>query len=312
MRFSPASAQAICGRPPSLVDSGRTVSSQTGERMNTDGASEASLPITDLLRWVTRADAEALRALVIGCSLDDGTSDDLTPIADISVAERVLVLADGRRVPLRTVTAGAIVDHRTGSPLLAAFAESRTPAEHREAAERAALRRHGVDPDRLASRQDQHAVLTFLRSQQNAADTSVREVEAFHEAMKRTSDIALYRRAAAALRALADACTVRGVRAPVTLPWRLAWFLNRTGQFEDAIAVSETAEARGMLGMNRAYMAAIRASALISLGRIRHDADLLDKAEHAIRIALAAGSEREVVNTLYGVLRAARAQIGVG
>jgi hypothetical protein len=279
--------------------------------MNTDGASEASLPIADLLRWVTRADAEALRAVVIGCSLDDGTSDDLTPIADISVAERVLVLADGRRVPLRTVTAGVIVDDRPGSPLLAAFAESRTPAEHREVAERAALRRQGVDRDRLASRQDQHAVLTFLRSQENAADPSEPAIEAFYEAMKRSSDIALYRRAAAALRALANACAGRGVPAPVTLPWRLAWFLNRANQFEDAIAVSETAEARGMPGMNRAYMAAIRASALISLGRMRHDTALLENAEHAIRIALAAGSEREVVNALYSALRAARARIGV-
>jgi hypothetical protein len=280
--------------------------------MTTDGASEASLPIADLLRWVTRADAETLRALVIGCSLDDGTSDDLAPIADVFVAERVLVLADGRRVPLRTVTAGVVVDHRPGSPLLAAYAASRTPVEHREAAERAALRRHGVNPDRLASEQDRHAVLTLLRSQENAANISEPAVEAFYEAMKRSSDIGLYRRAAAALRALADACTGRGVRAPVTLPWRLAWFLNRAGQFEGAIAVSETAEARGMPGMNQAYMAAIRASALISLGRMRRDAALLDKAEHAIRIALAAGSEREVANTLYGALRAARAQIGAG
>jgi hypothetical protein len=48
--------------------------------MNTDGASEASLLIAELLRWVARADAEALQTLVIGCSLDDGSSDDLTPI----------------------------------------------------------------------------------------------------------------------------------------------------------------------------------------------------------------------------------------
>jgi hypothetical protein len=59
-------------------------------------------------------------------------------------------------------------------------------------------------------------------------------------------------------------------------------------------------------------MASIRASALIVLGGTRRDAALLDLAEHAIRAAVAAGSDREVVNTLYGTLRAARARIGAG
>jgi len=275
--------------------------------MISEGTSEASLSVADLLRWITRADAAELRALVIGCGLDDGKSDDLTPIVDISVAECFLVLTGDRRVSLRTVPDGAIVDHRPGWPLLAAYAKSRTPAERQEADERAALRRYGVDPDRLASSQDRHAVLGFLHSQEKQTVISEPVLGAFYEAMKRSTDMGLYRCAATALRALAVSCAERGVQAPGTLSWRLAWFLNRVGRFEDAIKISETMAAQGM---NRAYMATIRASALISLGRIRHDVGLLEKAEHAIRIASGAGSEREVVNTLYGVLRAARAHIG--
>ena len=269
---------------------------------------EATLPVADLLRWMTRADPEQLRALIVGCELDDGESDDVVAIADVNVADRVLVLAGGRRVALRTVLQGVIVDPRSGSPLLAAYAQSRTPAEQQEAADRAGLRSRGVDPDRLGSPSDRRIVLTFLRASEGKAAVSELALAAFYDAMKRSADAALYRRAAAALRAVAES----SARAPVTLPWRLAWFLNRTGQHEAAIAVSETPEARRLQGVDRAVMASIRASALIVLGGTRRDAALLDLAEHAIRAAVAAGSDREVVNTLYGTLRAARARIGAG
>jgi hypothetical protein len=87
--------------------------------------------------------------VLIGCGLDDGRTDDLAMIADADVSDRVLVLENGRRAPLRTVMHGAIVDNRPGGPLLAAWRASRTPADQRETAERAELVRRGVNPDRL-------------------------------------------------------------------------------------------------------------------------------------------------------------------
>jgi len=277
--------------------------------MRSQASTEADLPVADLLRWMTRADPDQLRVLLIGCALDDGTSDDLLPIADVAIADRVVVLAGGRRISLRTVPQGAIVDRRPGFPLLTAYADSRTPAEQQEAAERADLRQRGVDPDRLGSPDDRRIVLTFLRAQEQGAEISEPALDAFSEAMKRSADIPLYRRAATAVRLLAESSARRGARTPVTLTWRLAWFLTHSGAHEAAIALSETPEARRLPGMHRAYMAGIRASALIALGRMRHDSGLLDQAEQSIRTALAAGSEKDVVNTLYGTLRAARLQI---
>jgi len=273
-------------------------------------ADEPSLPVADLLRWITQADASAIPALLAGCALDDGDSDDVTPIADIAVADRALLLANGRRVPLRAVLDGAIIDPRPGSPLLAAYAAARSPAEHREVAERAALRRLGVDPDRLASAADRHTVLAFLRTQEAGDAITEQALAAFHEAMKRSPDAAVHRRAAAALRDVAAAQAGRGDPVPATLPWRLAWFLNRTGRYEDAIAVSETPEALRQQGMHRAYMASIRASALISLGGLRRDTGLLDSAEQSVRAALAAGSAKEMTDSLYAALRRARDRIG--
>jgi hypothetical protein len=208
---------------------------------------------------------------------------------------------------LRTVTDGVIVDRRPGWPLHAAYAANRTPAEEQEAAERAGLRRFRIDPDRLASSRDRRVVLTFLRAVTARAAISGPALEAFHEAMKRSSDVVVYRRAADALRWLGQS----NPHQPVTLPWRLAWFLNRAAQHEEAVAVSESPEAGRLQGMDRAIMAAIRASALISLGVARRDPALLDKAEQAIRISVAAGSDLDVVNTLYGTLRAARRQTGM-
>ncbi len=166
-----------------------------------------------------------------------------------------------------------------------------------------------MDPDRLGSPDDRRIVLTFLRAQEQGAEISEPALDAFYEAMKRSADGPLYRRAAAALRTLADSSARRGARTPITLTWRLAWFLTHSGAHEEAIAVSESAEARHLPGIHRAYMAGIRASALIALGQMRHDSGLLDQAEQSIRTALAAGSEKDIVNTLYGTLRAARVQI---
>jgi hypothetical protein len=275
--------------------------------MPADDNDEASLPVADLLRWMSRGEPEALRALLIGCDLDDGRNDDLLPIADVDVPGCVLVVAGRRRVPLRTVMGGAIVDRRPGWPLCAAYAAARTPAEEREAAERAGLRRFHIDPDRLASSQDRRVVLTFLRAVTAQTAISGLALDAFHEAMKRSSDIAVYRRAADALRWLGRTSS----HPPVTLPWRLAWFLNRAGQHEEAVTVSEAPEAGRLQGMDLVYMAGIRASALISLGTMRRDPTLLDKAEQAIRIAAAHGSDCDAINTLYATLRAARVQAGV-
>jgi hypothetical protein len=71
----------------------------------------------------------------------------------------------------------------------------------------------------------------------------------FYEATTLSGDAAMHRRAAGALRELAAACARRRVRAPETLP-RLAWFLNRAGHYDEVVAVSETAEARRMQGVN--------------------------------------------------------------
>jgi hypothetical protein len=74
--------------------------------MTSRATTEADLPVADLLRWMTRADPNQLRDLLIGCALDDGTSDDLIPIAGVAIADRVLVLTGGRRISLRTVLHG--------------------------------------------------------------------------------------------------------------------------------------------------------------------------------------------------------------
>jgi hypothetical protein len=272
---------------------------------------EASLPVVELMRWCSRADAEVLRSLLIGCGLDDGRADDLAMIVDANVGDRLLVLESGRRVPLRTVMPGAIVDSRPGGPLLAAWLASRTPADQREAAERAELVRRGVNPDRLPSTEARRDVLTFLVALDSPdAPQPELPLERFYEAMQLSADAATYRRAADALRGLATACDTSHVRQPETLPWRLAWFLCHSGQYDEAIAVSETTGARRMQGKNRAYMAGIRASALMSLATARNDPRLLDLAEQSIAMALAAGSDRDIVDQLYRTLRSARANLG--
>jgi len=270
---------------------------------------EASLPVADLLRWITQADPETVQSLLAGCLLDDGDSNAVIAISGVIVSDRALLLADGRRVLLRKVPDGAIVDPRPGAPLLAAYADARSPAEQAEGVERSALRRLGVDPDRLGSAADRHAVLIFLRAQETGETIAEPALAAFYEAMKRSPDAAMHRRAAAALRTLAGDRHGGDPRL-VSLLWRLAWFLNRTGQYEEAIALSETPAALDLQGMHRAYMASIRASALIALGGLRRDTNLLKKAEQSIRTALAAGSAPEIADSLYGALRRARERIG--
>ena len=83
------------------------------------------------------------------CVIGSGAAGLSLAAEFFDTGDRVLVLENGRRVPLRTVMHGAIVDNRPGGPLLAAWRASRTPADQRETAERAELVRRGVNPDRL-------------------------------------------------------------------------------------------------------------------------------------------------------------------
>ena len=84
--------------------------------------SEASVPLSAVLDWLTRTDRETVAGLIAGRALDDGDSDETFAIHGLDWSDAgkpvALVLRDGRRLPVRRLAATAhLVDRRPGAPL---------------------------------------------------------------------------------------------------------------------------------------------------------------------------------------------------
>ena len=249
-----------------------------------ESSAEASVPISTLLSRLGRLDADALGRLLVGCELDDGEADDLLPIVGFDSASSHLTIDGGRRINLRSVAGGLIVDNRPGSPLLTLVARAQTSAEQREEQVRAELRRRRVEPETLGSTSERSQVLQFLTLIEEGQIPTEAALGAFYDAMKPAASAAKHRRAAEALVQLHATC-LRAGEMPSSLPWRLAWFLKESGQLEEAVAATQTPHARGLPEGHLAYLNTVRASALLTLAKIRHDASLLELAEASLKIA---------------------------
>jgi len=267
---------------------------------------EASVSVDAIRGWLSRTDPGEAAQILIGCQLDDGKSDELVDIQNVDVAAEILIVSEGRRVRLRTVTGGMVIDSRPGHPLVTAIDSAKTPGERREAEMDAELRRRRMDPNGFRSSAEREQVLGFLVMVENGQLPSESALREFYEAMKPAASPAKHRRAAEALQALMATCMQHG-DVPSSLSWRLAWCLNQAGQLDEAVATTETPHARAGQGMDRAVLAIIRASALIALADIRHDPGLLDQAEAALKVAYAIeGGGSEEVKAVYGALNRAR------
>ena len=275
-----------------------------------EGGAEASVPVNVLLPWLGWIDRDEVARLLTGCELDDGDSNEFLPIESYDGVAATVTLVGGRRLSLRRVSNGAIVDRRPGWPLLAAIEGAKTPLERREAQVQKQLRLRRVDPNSLRSAEDREQVLGFLELVEKGELPAEPALRAFTEAMKPAASAAKHRRAAQALRAVMAMCARHG-DTPPSLPWRLAWFLNQSGQFDEVVALCEAPQARAMQGMHRAYLATIRASALLALANIGHDGRLLDQAEAALKIAYAIDGGSDEVKAVYRELtRMRRREVG--
>ena len=273
-----------------------------------EDAYEATVSIQALLPWIRRHDAGAVTEALVGCELDDGSSPDLVRIDGVLSGAMMIVVEGGRRVNFRQVSQGAVVDRRPGHPLLAAIEGAKTPAERQEAQLRLELLKRRVDPDTIGSATEREQVLAFLRSSEDGELPAEPALRAVYDAMKKpAATSSRYRRAAEALQALMTTC-IRLDAMPPSLPWRLAWFLNQSGQLVEAITVSETPQARAVQGMHRAYLATIRASALIALSRLWHDPGLLEQAEASLKTAYGIDGGSDEVKAVYRELNRAREQ----
>ncbi len=275
--------------------------------MATGDGSEAIIPIKTVLVWLSRADPEQVPPLLVGCGLDDGRSEALYPIEDVIAASAVVILGSGRRVALRGVLDGAVVDKRPGHPLLMAVEGDRTPAERRDTEICNELLRRKMVPGELGSAADREQVLRFLVQAERGECPSEPALRAFYAAMKPAATADKHRRAATALEQSMAACARRGDM-PESLPWRLAWFLKESGQFEAAAGVTAPA----VRGMERAILETIRGSSLVMLGSVRRDLRLLDQAEAALRMAYAMDGGSNEVKAVYRALTRARAELTAG
>ena len=149
-----------------------------------EGGAEASVPVNVLLPWLGWIDRDEVARLLTGCELDDGHSDEFLPIESYDGAAATVTLVGGRRLSLRRVSNGAIVDRRPGWPLLAAIEGAKTPLERREAQVQKQLRLRRLDPNSFRSAEDREQVLGFLELVEKGGVPAEPALRAFTEAMK--------------------------------------------------------------------------------------------------------------------------------
>jgi len=271
---------------------------------------EASVPVRDVLVWLSRVGADEGQRLLVGCALDDGTSDEAVPIVALDAERKGVTLQGGRRLLLAGVRDGEIIDPRPDAPLVGAIAAQWTPAELMERQERAELAHAGIDADRLASGEDRQAALAFLRMTAAGELPGPEERHRFYLALSATGETGLARIGARVLGQLADRFAAAG-SVPDDLYWRRTWFLRAGGQLREAVAVSDALHMGQVKEQGaRKLLATTRAAALLDLFDTTREVKWLALADRAARVAYALAPEEEEVKAVYRRFQAVRGQVG--
>jgi hypothetical protein len=268
---------------------------------------EATVPVRDVLIWLSRAGADEARQLLVGCALDDGASDEAVPIVELDVERKAVTLEGGRRLLLSGVRDGAILDPRPDAPLLRSVETQWSAAERQERQQRAELARAGIDADLLASPADLRAVLAFLRMMTARELPGAEERHRFYLALSAAGDAALARTGARVLAELAERFATAGGGVPDDLYWRQTWFLRTSSQLREAAAVSEALHLGKVKEQGaRKLLATTRAAALLDLFEATGEVKWVALADRAIRVANAIAPEEDEVKVVYRRLQSVR------
>nr|WP_294553516.1 hypothetical protein [uncultured Rhodopila sp.] len=279
--------------------------------------SEASVPLSAVLDWLTRTDRETVAGLIAGCALDDGDSDETFAIHGLDWSDAgkpvALVLRDGRRLPVRRLAATAhLVDRRPGAPLAAAIEAARKPADPAENEMRKVLSRAGIDADRLRSAAARRAVAVVAWKLERERVPSGEERQAAYLALI-AGDDALASRGKLIFRRLVEICQQQHVPVPEDCHWRLACLARTSGDLLEAVAASDILHRhdRPKDDVCRKLLAARRCAALIDLWEVNAQAALLREAEKAFKVAWAVAPREEEVDALRGRLNRAIERAGI-
>lgn len=273
-------------------------------------AAESTAPVPDVLIWLSRVGAQDAARLLIGCALDDGDSDEAIPIVALDAERKVVTLQGGRRVLLRAVRAGEVVDCRPDAPLVQAIANQWSAAERLEREENAELARAGIAVGRLASGEDRRAALAFLRKTARGELPGYGERHGFYLALRAGGDAGLARLGARMFAQLAERFEATG-GVPDDLHWRRAWCLRSSGQLREAVAVSDVLHAGRVKDAGaQKVLATTRAGALLDLFEVTGEVKWLSLAERAAKVAYAIDPNGEEVSAVYRRFRTLRDRAG--
>lgn len=279
--------------------------------------SETPVPFSAVLDWATRTDREMADALIVGCDLDDGDSEETIPITGVEWSDTgppvALVLRDGRRLPVpRLAGKGQLVDSRPGAPLAAAVDAARPPADAAEREMRKVLRRAGIDPDRLRSPAARRAVAVLAWKLERGRVPSDEERRSAYLGLT-AGDDALARRGKLLFRRLVDLCREKHWPIPEDCHWRLACLARTTGDLQEAIAVSDILHERERPQdeVSCKLLATTRCAALIDLWDVTAQGRLLREAKKAFKVAWAIAADDEEVGALRWRLKRALEQAGI-
>ena len=262
-----------------------------------------SVAVSDLLNWFGRVDRADCEALLIGCELDAGGSDEPSPIDRIEwgndVAPVAFHLADGRRLPLRRIMKdGSLIDPREAAPLPAAIEQARTGPERAAIEMRRDLARIGVNAAVLRSANDGHAVVTLLHALEARQVPSGPMLRDAYSALS-YGDSALARAGARLMREVIDLYRARKALVPEDCHWRLAKLLRNAGALREALDASASLETSAIKDAGaRKILATTRCAALLDLWDATGESDLLDQAQRAFGVAWAVGQRDDELEHL--------------
>lgn len=263
--------------------------------------------------WLAHSDLEVIRATLIGCSLDDGTSDAEWHIVSVG-EDKSLTCIQAQltsRFSLARLKHCVVLERGSAQTLHKLILESRSPYEAGVERARDSLRKHNIAVSALASGSDILVLLASVKAYVAKKLPQPNEQEKFYDVMKRTGQ---FRLGAKVCRQWLNTQLAQGRRLSGSTLIKLAFFLRHSGELVEALQATEPALAPdprfAVSPGQRGVLASERAAILMDLFETRHNPELLREARKSAAVAYAAEPGPEA-GLLYRRLEALERKFGI-
>ena len=262
----------------------------------------------DVLRWLTDAHHDDAQRLLVGCLIDDGRCEDLLEIRDVDFSASVFACGlkgTARRFAFASLKDGYVIDPRSDRPLKQAVDAAASPFLLTLKEADRSLYKAGINASKVSNADDKLLLVEAWRDHELNHLPSLDKRQAIYECLKAYG---LDRLGISLTRSWLKQTEQAGSPPDLGTRIKLASFLRRVGDLDDAMSVSAVVDHCRSPLSQRAYLALVRAGCCMDLFELRHDEELLEMTERYAKLAWAHNQSDEV-RSVFGRLDALRSKL---